>query len=106
MRPVLPTDPSIRFGHEVRRADLSPSVLLLPGWTQRFRPCACGFSVFDADHVLQECDVTLVPGNLYCLQGQNLYCQAHYHGDGGVPPSADPQPSLPEGERVFEALVC
>ncbi|CAB1451492.1 unnamed protein product [Pleuronectes platessa] len=30
----------------------------------------------------QECDVTLMPGNLYCVQGQSLYCQSHYHGDG------------------------
>ncbi|CAK6977845.1 LIM/homeobox protein Awh-like [Scomber scombrus] len=33
----------------------------------------------------EECDVTLMPGNLYCMQGQNLYCQAHYHSDGSVP---------------------
>ncbi|KAL6100258.1 uncharacterized protein ACO6RY_01904 [Pungitius sinensis] len=45
----------------------------------------------------QECDVTLTPGNLYCLQGHNLYCQSHYHGDdGGVPGSRDlhPNPDL------------
>ncbi|XP_050925076.1 LIM/homeobox protein Lhx9-like [Lates calcarifer] len=48
----------------------------------------------------QECDIKLMPGNLYCMQGQNLYCQSHYHGDGSVPPSHDPQPKphLTEGE--------
>ncbi|KAJ8000133.1 hypothetical protein DPEC_G00201680 [Dallia pectoralis] len=35
----------------------------------------------------QECDVTLMPGNLYCQQGQNLYCQSHYHGNCDAPPS-------------------
>ncbi|XP_026156619.1 LIM/homeobox protein Lhx9-like [Mastacembelus armatus] len=40
----------------------------------------------------QECDVKLMPGNLYCMQGQNLYCQSHYHGGGSVPQSYDPQP--------------
>ncbi|XP_071355624.1 LIM/homeobox protein Awh-like isoform X5 [Trachinotus anak] len=40
----------------------------------------------------QECDIKLMPGNLYCMQGQNLYCQSHYHGDGSVPLSHDPQP--------------
>ncbi|KAM9339814.1 LIM/homeobox protein Lhx9-like [Symphorus nematophorus] len=40
----------------------------------------------------QECDVTLIPGNLYCMQGQNLYCQSHYHSDGSAPLSHDPQP--------------
>nr|XP_019966328.1 PREDICTED: LIM/homeobox protein Lhx9-like [Paralichthys olivaceus] len=39
----------------------------------------------------QECDVTLMPGNLYCVQGQSLYCQSHYHGDGTVPISHNPQ---------------
>lgn len=53
------------------------------------RPLTC------AAPVLQECDVTLMPGNLYCMQGQNLYCQAHYQGDGGVP---QPKPTLTEGE--------
>nr|XP_020478263.1 LIM/homeobox protein Awh-like [Monopterus albus] len=41
----------------------------------------------------QECDVKLMPGTLYCMQGQNLYCQSHYHGDGSVPLSHDPQPT-------------
>ncbi|XP_068431437.1 LIM/homeobox protein Awh-like [Clinocottus analis] len=39
----------------------------------------------------QECDVTLLPGNLYCLQGRSLYCQSHY-GDGSVPVPRDAQP--------------
>ncbi|KAF7651630.1 hypothetical protein LDENG_00108110, partial [Lucifuga dentata] len=48
----------------------------------------------------QECDVKLMPGNLYCIQGQNLYCQSHYHGDGNDPAShgLQPKPSLKEGE--------
>lgn len=50
--------------------------------------------------LFQECDVTLTPGNLYCLQGHNLYCQSHYHGDeGGVqrPRDLQPNPNLREG---------
>uniref|UniRef100_A0A3Q0RL94 LIM/homeobox protein Lhx9 n=1 Tax=Amphilophus citrinellus TaxID=61819 RepID=A0A3Q0RL94_AMPCI len=48
----------------------------------------------------QECDVKLMPGNLYCMQGPNLYCQAHYQGDGGVQPPHDLQPKqhLKDGE--------
>ncbi|KAF3834370.1 hypothetical protein F7725_025574 [Dissostichus mawsoni] len=49
----------------------------------------------------QECDVTLIPGNLYCMQGHNLYCQSHYHDDGrSMPPLNDlqPKPNLKEGE--------
>ncbi|XP_047200036.1 LIM/homeobox protein Awh [Hippoglossus stenolepis] len=48
----------------------------------------------------QECDVTLMPGNLYCVQGQSLYCQSHYHGDGTVAMSHNPQlrPHLKDGE--------
>ncbi|KAK1880569.1 LIM/homeobox protein Lhx9 [Dissostichus eleginoides] len=49
----------------------------------------------------QECDVTLIPGNLYCMQGHNLYCQSHYHDDGrSRPPLNDlqPKPNLKEGE--------
>ncbi|XP_059206093.1 LIM/homeobox protein Awh-like [Centropristis striata] len=48
----------------------------------------------------QECDVTLIPGNLYCMQGQNLYCQSHYHHDdsGNVPP-----PNLQPKAGVKEA---
>ncbi|TDH03681.1 hypothetical protein EPR50_G00144430 [Perca flavescens] len=42
----------------------------------------------------QECDVTLIPGNLYCMQGQNLYCQSHYHGD-----DLQPKPSLKEAQN-------
>ncbi|XP_063755760.1 LIM/homeobox protein Lhx9-like [Eleginops maclovinus] len=41
----------------------------------------------------QECDVRLIPGNLYCMQGYKLYCQFHYHDDGrNVLPSNDLQP--------------
>ncbi|XP_075938481.1 LIM/homeobox protein Awh-like [Anarhichas minor] len=50
----------------------------------------------------QECDVTLTPGNLYCIQGQSLYCQSHYHGeDGSVPLPRDlmPNPSLREAQN-------
>ncbi|XP_046875179.1 LIM/homeobox protein Lhx9-like [Hypomesus transpacificus] len=32
----------------------------------------------------QECDITLLPGNLYCLQGESVYCQSHYHDDSTV----------------------
>ncbi|KAF1382072.1 hypothetical protein PFLUV_G00160640 [Perca fluviatilis] len=39
----------------------------------------------------QECDVALIPGNLYCMQGQNLYCQSHYHVD-----DLQPKPGLKE----------
>ncbi|KAM3595846.1 uncharacterized protein V6R79_003800 [Siganus canaliculatus] len=49
----------------------------------------------------QECDVKLIPGNLYCVQGQSLYCQSHYHGDGGhmtlphdLQPRSDPAEAL------------
>ncbi|XP_036001372.1 LIM/homeobox protein Lhx9 [Fundulus heteroclitus] len=37
----------------------------------------------------QECDLKLMPGNLYCMKGPNLYCQSHYHGDGGNLPMQD-----------------
>ncbi|XP_047461537.1 LIM/homeobox protein Lhx9-like [Mugil cephalus] len=48
----------------------------------------------------QECDVKLLPGSLYFLQGQTVYCQSHYHSDGGVPLPLDPQPKsdLKEGQ--------
>ncbi|XP_032435903.1 LIM/homeobox protein Awh-like isoform X2 [Xiphophorus hellerii] len=41
----------------------------------------------------QECDVKLMPGNLYCMQGPNLYCESHYNGDGGNLPLQDPSQS-------------
>ncbi|XP_038580093.1 LIM/homeobox protein Lhx9-like [Micropterus salmoides] len=49
----------------------------------------------------QECDVKLQPGNLYCMQGQNLYCQSHYHDDGSAPLSHDvqPQPNLRDAQN-------
>eukprot|EP00064_Thunnus_orientalis_P021627 superscaffoldBa00006684_g21793 len=49
----------------------------------------------------EECDVKLMPGNLYCMQGQNLYCQAHYHSDGSVPLSHNPppEPNLKEAQN-------
>ncbi|XP_070778303.1 LIM/homeobox protein Awh-like [Enoplosus armatus] len=49
----------------------------------------------------QECDVKLIPGNLYCMQGQNLYCRSHYHDDGSASLSHDlqPQPNVKEGEE-------
>ncbi|KAM6973223.1 LIM/homeobox protein Lhx9-like [Aplochiton taeniatus] len=50
----------------------------------------------------QECDVTLMPGNLYCMQGQSLYCQSHYHDDHSlaVPPpdTVDLRQTQREGE--------
>ncbi|KAM6899617.1 LIM/homeobox protein Awh-like [Xenentodon cancila] len=48
----------------------------------------------------QECDVKLIPGNLYCMQGPNLYCQSHYHDDGGNLQSHSPSlnPNVTEGE--------
>ena len=55
----------------------------------------------DGGRVLQECDVKLIPGNLYVMHGHNLYCQTHYHGDRSVPLSHDLQPDANqrEGER-------
>ncbi|XP_074543628.1 LIM/homeobox protein Awh-like [Halichoeres trimaculatus] len=47
----------------------------------------------------QQCDVKLIPGNLYCMQGQNLYCQSHYHDDRSVALSHDLQPE----QNVSEA---
>nr|XP_043908916.1 LIM/homeobox protein Lhx9-like [Solea senegalensis]XP_043908917.1 LIM/homeobox protein Lhx9-like [Solea senegalensis] len=49
----------------------------------------------------QECDVKLVPGNLYCVQGQSLYCQSHgCRGDDGVPLSQNPllRPQMKEDQ--------
>ncbi|KAI9536806.1 hypothetical protein NQZ68_031114 [Dissostichus eleginoides] len=59
----------------------------------------------------QECDVTLIPGNLYCMQGHNLYCQSHYHDDGrSMPPLNDlqPKPNLKEGAtyQLFSLGDC
>ncbi|CAK6980863.1 LIM/homeobox protein Lhx9-like [Scomber scombrus] len=50
----------------------------------------------------EECDVTLMPGSLYCLQGQNLYCQEHYHSDGSVslPHNPPSDPNLKEGQHL------
>ncbi|XP_054462605.1 LIM/homeobox protein Awh-like [Anoplopoma fimbria] len=50
----------------------------------------------------QECDVTLIPGSLYCIQGQSLYCQSHYHAGGaqnqvsaeGEESGSSPEPRL------------
>ncbi|KAM6903775.1 LIM/homeobox protein Awh-like [Lycodopsis pacificus] len=50
----------------------------------------------------QECDVTLTPGNLYCIQGQSLYCQSHYQGEDGsapLPHHLMPNPSLREAQN-------
>ncbi|CAJ1082865.1 LIM/homeobox protein Lhx9-like [Xyrichtys novacula] len=51
----------------------------------------------------QECDVKLIPGNLYCMQGQNLYCQSHYHDDQSASLSHGLQPdqSTTEGESAL-----
>ncbi|XP_036949261.1 LIM/homeobox protein Lhx9-like [Acanthopagrus latus] len=46
----------------------------------------------------QECDVKLIPGNLYVMHGHNLYCQTHYHGDRSVPLSHDLQPDANQRE--------
>ncbi|XP_013997185.1 LIM/homeobox protein Lhx9 [Salmo salar] len=46
----------------------------------------------------QECDVTLMPGNLYSQQGQSLYCQSHYHDDCSAPPSHKLHLKQREGE--------
>lgn len=56
--------------------------------------------------MMQECDVKLMPGNLYSMQGQNLYCPSHYHDDGGdvpLPHELQPKPDLKEGGCVFTA---
>ncbi|KAM4539931.1 LIM/homeobox protein Awh-like [Odontesthes bonariensis] len=49
----------------------------------------------------QECDVKLMPGNLYCMQGPNLYCQSHYYADGDNLPPHDPslKLNLKEGQN-------
>ncbi|KAL7858764.1 hypothetical protein AOLI_G00188660 [Acnodon oligacanthus] len=54
----------------------------------------------------QECDVTLLPGNLYCVEGRSLYCQSHYQTDeslqltnsqgDGEEPVSSPEPRLDE----------
>ncbi|KAM9385888.1 LIM/homeobox protein Awh-like [Pholidichthys leucotaenia] len=48
----------------------------------------------------QECDITLTPGNLYCMQGPNIYCQSHYQSQEGTMGHQDPQPKahLKEGK--------
>ncbi|CDQ57399.1 unnamed protein product [Oncorhynchus mykiss] len=46
----------------------------------------------------QECDVTLMPGNLYSQHGQSLYCQSHYHDDSSAPPSHKLHLKQREGE--------
>ncbi|XP_076862391.1 LIM/homeobox protein Awh-like isoform X2 [Brachyhypopomus gauderio] len=46
----------------------------------------------------QECDVTLLPGNLYCVEGQSLFCQSHYHGDSGTPLCVSWQQSVSQGD--------
>uniref|UniRef100_A0A8C6M3F0 LIM/homeobox protein Lhx9 n=1 Tax=Nothobranchius furzeri TaxID=105023 RepID=A0A8C6M3F0_NOTFU len=54
----------------------------------------------------QECDVKLMPGNLYCMQGPNLYCQAHYHAEGGsLVPHDSTQPAMKEGLKVHLWLL-
>ncbi|XP_041665688.1 LIM/homeobox protein Awh-like [Cheilinus undulatus] len=40
----------------------------------------------------QDCDLKLMPGNLYCMQGQNIYCQSHYHDNGSFTLTHDLQP--------------
>ncbi|KAJ8334981.1 hypothetical protein SKAU_G00406200 [Synaphobranchus kaupii] len=39
----------------------------------------------------QECDVTLLPGNLYCARGRSLYCQSHYQAEGRTRPPVPDQ---------------
>uniref|UniRef100_A0A672YSH4 Homeobox domain-containing protein n=1 Tax=Sphaeramia orbicularis TaxID=375764 RepID=A0A672YSH4_9TELE len=57
--------------------------------------------------LLQECDVALMPGSLYCVHGQSLYCQSHYHGNGSAPLSHDaqPRPNLKEVQNEGEESV-
>ncbi|XP_020562626.2 LIM/homeobox protein Awh-like [Oryzias latipes] len=47
----------------------------------------------------QECDVKLLPGNLYCMQGANLYCESHYQEDGGSVSHHDPSMRLSLSEE-------
>ncbi|XP_030645135.1 LIM/homeobox protein Lhx9-like [Chanos chanos] len=49
----------------------------------------------------QECDVTFVPGNLYCVEGRKLYCWAHYQTDRDLSPNHTHllQNSHTDGER-------
>ncbi|XP_028824049.1 LIM/homeobox protein ttx-3-like isoform X2 [Denticeps clupeoides] len=52
----------------------------------------------------EECDVTLLPGHLYCMEGQSLFCQSHYHSNSITPPFPSPvnqmQQDLGEAESV------
>ncbi|XP_056277570.1 LIM/homeobox protein Lhx9-like [Pseudoliparis swirei] len=42
-------------------------------------------------------------GNLYCMQGQSLYCQSHYGDAGRDPPPRDPQPDPSLREALNQA---
>ncbi|CAG5888213.1 unnamed protein product [Menidia menidia] len=53
----------------------------------------------------QECDVKLMPGNLYCMQGPNPYCQSHYYGDGGNTAPHDPSVKLNLKEEMGQNQV-
>lgn len=58
----------------------------------------------ESPHALQECDVKLTPGNRYCMHGQNLYCQSHYHGNGTVPQSLESEATQKEGKFVLPPI--
>ncbi|CAL8292983.1 unnamed protein product [Merluccius merluccius] len=51
----------------------------------------------------QECDITLLPGNLYFLQGRSLYCQSHYHGNGNTPTPHNSTNSAVSGKEGEES---
>lgn len=98
--------PTLWPGDEVRWADFPSSVLLLPGESPETIRHSFISTATKQRVMSQECDVKLLPGNLYCVQGHNLYCQSHYHGDSSVPLSHDPQlkPNPANGEA--QSLEC
>lgn len=50
----------------------------------------------------QECDVKLLPGNLYCVQGQSLFCQTHYNnGTLPLPQESHQSVNLIQGQCVL-----
>ncbi|XP_036371970.1 LIM/homeobox protein Lhx2-like [Megalops cyprinoides] len=52
----------------------------------------------------QECDVTLLPGNLYYVQGRSLYCQSHYQAGNRTHPSHPRHPRPAEREEGEEPV--
>uniref|UniRef100_A0A672FQG8 LIM/homeobox protein Lhx9 n=1 Tax=Salarias fasciatus TaxID=181472 RepID=A0A672FQG8_SALFA len=99
--------------------DINTSLFLSPRRTQGGGQCARCFQPIPASDLVmrsgeltfhpqcfscQECDVALLPGSLYCMQGPNLYCQSHYQaelsrvspGPNQAPGDGDESVSSPE----------